>query len=56
MSNGGRKMKKIGDFVCEHKWFIVITTIILMIPALLGYILTDINYDILVYLPSEKKN
>lgn len=53
MSNGGRKMKKIGDFVCEHKWFIVITTIILMIPALLGYILTDINYDILVYLPSD---
>ena len=24
-----------------------------MIPALLGYILTDINYDILVYLPSD---
>ena len=46
-------MKKIGNFVCEHKWLIVIATFILMIPALLGYILTDINYDILVYLPSD---
>lgn len=53
MSNGGLYMKKIGNFVCEHKWLIVIATIILMIPALLGYILTDINYDILVYLPSD---
>lgn len=53
MSNGGKMMKKIGDKVCRHKWFIVIATLILMIPTLLGYILTDINYDILVYLPSD---
>ncbi|MDE5587443.1 MAG: hypothetical protein K2I72_03615, partial [Bacilli bacterium] len=46
-------MKKIGNFVCEHKWLIAIVTLILMIPSLLGYILTDINYDILVYLPSD---
>lgn len=53
MSNGGKTMKKIGDFVCKHKWLIVIVTLVLIIPALLGYILTDINYDILVYLPSD---
>lgn len=53
MSNGGLYMKKIGNFVCKHKWFIVFVTLILMIPTLLGYILTDINYDILVYLPSD---
>ncbi len=53
MSNGGKMMKKIGNFVCKHKWFIVIATLILIIPTLLGYILTNINYDILVYLPSD---
>ncbi len=53
MSNGGKNMKKIGNFVCEHKWLIAIVTFVLMIPALLGYIITDINYDILVYLPSD---
>ncbi len=46
-------MKKIGNFVCKHKWLIMIVTLLLMIPTLLGYILTDINYDILVYLPSD---
>ena len=46
-------MKRFGNFVCKHKLLIVIVTLILMIPALLGYILTDINYDILVYLPSD---
>jgi len=49
----GLYMKKIGNFVCEHKYLIVIATLILMIPTLLGYILTDVNYDILVYLPSD---
>lgn len=46
-------MKKFGNFICKHKLLIVIVTLILMIPAVLGYILTDINYDILVYLPSD---
>ena len=46
-------MKKFGDFVCRHKWLIVIFTLILMIPMIIGYFLTDINYDILVYLPSD---
>lgn len=53
MSNGGKYMNKIGNLVCKHKWLIVMATIILMIPSLLGYVLTDINYDILVYLPSD---
>lgn len=46
-------MKKIGNFVCRHQWLIMIVTFLLMIPALLGYISTGINYDILVYLPSD---
>ena len=46
-------MKRFANFVVKRKWLIVIITLILMIPALLGYMLTDINYDILVYLPSD---
>lgn len=46
-------MKKIGEAIVKKKWFIVILTMILLIPALIGYVKTDINYDILVYLPSD---
>lgn len=46
-------MHKIGDFVVKHKILIIILTLILLIPALIGYVKTDINYDILVYLPSD---
>ena len=47
-------MKKLGEaigkFVVKHKILIVIASVILCIPSLFGYINTDINYDILVYL------
>lgn len=46
-------MRKMSHSICKHKWLIIIITIIMMIPALIGYIFTDINYDILVYLPSD---
>lgn len=46
-------MQKIGDFVCKHKTFIIIITLLLLIPSLIGYVKTKINYDILVYLPSD---
>lgn len=46
-------MKKFGQFICKHKLLIVIITAILMIPAIIGYVKTDINYDILVYLPHD---
>lgn len=50
-------MKKLGEiigkFVVKHKIFIVIASVILCIPSLFGYINTDINYDILVYLPED---
>ncbi len=46
-------MKKIGEAIVKKKWFIIILTMILLIPALIGYVKTDINYDILVYLPSD---
>ena len=46
-------MKKLGDFVCKHRKLIIIATILLLIPALIGYVKTKINYDILVYLPED---
>lgn len=46
-------MSKLGDLICKHKWLIVITSLIMLIPAAIGYFNTKINYDILVYLPED---
>lgn len=46
-------MKKIGDYICKHKILILILTLVLLIPAIIGMALTKINYDILVYLPED---
>lgn len=46
-------MNKFGEWVCKHKWLIIIVTVLLFIPAIWGYANTKINYDILVYLPSD---
>ena len=50
-------MKKIGEaigkFVVKHKVLIAVVSLLLLIPSVFGYIGTKINYDILVYLPSD---
>lgn len=46
-------MKKFEDFIVNHKVSILILTLILLIPALIGMKVTKINYDILVYLPED---
>ncbi len=46
-------MRKLGDFICSHKWLIVIISLILLIPSIIGYFLTKVNYNILVYLPKD---
>lgn len=46
-------MNKFGEWVCKHKWLIIIVTVLLFIPAIWGYANTKINYDLLVYLPSD---
>ena len=46
-------MKKFEDFIVNHRVTILILTLILMIPALIGMATTKINYDILVYLPED---
>ena len=46
-------MKKISKFITNNSKLIVIMSILLLVPALIGYIHTKINYDILVYLPKD---
>ena len=46
-------MKKFGDIIVKNKISILIITFLLVIPSIIGYALTKINYDILVYLPSD---
>ena len=46
-------MKKLADFICKQKWLIVIVSLLLLIPSVVGYFKTKVNYDILVYLPSD---
>lgn len=46
-------MKKISKWISEHSKHIVIISILLLVPAVLGYINTKINYDILIYLPED---
>lgn len=43
-------MKK---FITNHSVFVVIVSLILLIPSLIGYHNTKVNYDILVYLPDD---
>lgn len=46
-------MKKISKFITNNSKLIVIISILLLIPALIGYVHTKINYDILFYLPKD---
>ena len=46
-------MKKFCDFICQKKWLIIIVSLLLLIPSIIGYVKTKINYDILVYLPDD---
>ena len=46
-------MKKFSKLIVKKKWLILIITLLLMIPNIIGYVKTKINYDILVYLPSD---
>ena len=46
-------MKKIGRFIVNHSLLIIVISLLLLIPAIFGFIKTRINYDILVYLPDD---
>ncbi len=46
-------MVRFGQFVCKHRRVILILSLLLLIPSLIGMKATRINYDILVYLPDD---
>ena len=46
-------MNKFGEFICKRRKIILVLSILLIIPAILGMKATKINYDILVYLPDD---
>ena len=46
-------MKNISKSIVKHKLLILIISLVLLIPAAIGYVKTRINYDILIYLPEE---
>lgn len=44
-------MDKISAFILKKPKLVIIVSLILLIPSLVGYIFTDVNYDLLSYLP-----
>ncbi|MBE5959142.1 MAG: hypothetical protein E7254_09830 [Lachnospiraceae bacterium] len=46
-------MKGLGKIVVKMRYFILIASVILLIPAAIGFVNTRINYDILSYLPGD---
>lgn len=46
-------MVKFGKWVAKHRIFILIISVLLLIPSVMGYVGTRINYDILSYLPKD---
>lgn len=44
-------MKKFGQFVVKARYVILLISILLLIPAGIGYMNTKVNYDLLYYLP-----
>ncbi len=46
-------MKKITKFISHHPRLVLLIMTLLLIPSLIGYKNTGVNYDILSYLPSD---
>lgn len=46
-------MKRLGKAICKYKTVILIISLLLFIPSIIGMKATRINYDILVYLPED---
>ena len=46
-------MERISKAIAKHSKLILLLAVILVVPAALGYFKTDVNYDILSYLPEE---
>ncbi len=49
-------MKRFTKFISHKPKFVLFVMTLLLIPSLLGYKLTKVNYDILSYLPKDLKS
>ena len=45
--------EKLADWVTRHPKLIVSVAVVLLIPSIICYMLTGVNYDILSYLPDD---
>ena len=45
--------KKLAKWIAYHPKTVLIVCLILIIPSIIGYFLTGVNYDILSYLPEN---
>ena len=50
---GSDHLIKFGQWVVKHRALILIISLVLLVPSLLGIINTRVNYDILSYLPEN---
>lgn len=46
-------MISFGRFITKHRGLILVLAVLLLIPSVLGYLGTRINYDVLTYLPQD---
>lgn len=49
-------MKKIADYIVKERNKILIIAILLLIPSVIGYMRTRVNYDLLSYLPQDAES
>lgn len=46
-------MLNVGKKIVKHRILILLLGVVLLVPSVLGYLKTRVNYDILYYLPSD---
>ena len=46
-------MERIANLVTKKPKKVIVIALLLLIPCIFGYIFTDVNYDILSYLPGN---
>ena len=46
-------MINFGKKIVKHRKLVIIICLLLMIPAVIGYAFTRVNYDLLNYLPTD---
>ncbi len=46
-------MKRLGEFVVKYRKVIIIVYLVILVPSIIGYLMTGINYDTLAYMPDD---